>query len=119
MHLTVFEAPISKTAHQHWHDHITRKRRHLAQAYDELYLKANILQRGTFESRKTLRTTKQPTLSSASDPSKLKTAYLFFSFLPSSFDAGKIIAKYGPSTSKNIEFSLCTSYCNFSGSFSS
>ena len=31
--------------------------------------------------------------SSARDPSKLKTAYLFLSFFPSSFDAGKIIAR--------------------------
>lgn len=56
------------------------------------------------------------TFSSASDPSSLNTAYLykwscdhvldhvithlFLSFLPSSLDAGRIIARYGPSTYK-------------------
>ena len=54
----------------------------------------------------TTSTTPNPTLSSASDPSKLKTAYLFLSFLPSSLDAGRIMARYGPSTSKKMEFSL-------------
>ncbi len=60
-----------------------------------------------------------PTLSSASDPSKLKTAYLFFSFLPSSLDAGRIMARYGPSTSKKMEFSLRTEYAMECGSSSS
>lgn len=43
---------------------------------------------------------------SASEPSKLKTAYRFFKLFPSSLAAGSTIARYGPSTSKNIEFSL-------------
>ena len=33
-----------------------------------------------------------PTFSSAREPSRLNTAYLFFSFFPSSFEAGKIMA---------------------------
>lgn len=59
------------------------------------------------------------TFSSASDPSKLNTAYLFFSFFPSSFEAGKIIARYGPSTSKKMEFSLRTEYFSALASSSS
>lgn len=50
------------------------------------------------------------TFNSARDPSKLNTAYLFFSFFPSSFEAGRIMARQGPSTSKKMEFSLRTEY---------
>lgn len=32
-------------------------------------------------------------------------SHLFFSFLPSSLDAGRIMARYGPSTSKKMLFS--------------
>ena len=57
-------------------------------------------------------------LSSASEPSSLKTAYRFFSSLSSSLDEGRIIARYGPSSSKKIEFSDVTSYLPRSASTS-
>mmetsp|Transcript_14617 Transcript_14617/g.62668 ORF Transcript_14617/g.62668 Transcript_14617/m.62668 type:complete len:207 (+) Transcript_14617:537-1157(+) len=55
-------------------------------------------------------------LSSSSDPSKLKTAYLFLMSLPSSLDAGRIIALYGPSTSNSMLISLLVTYPPFASS---
>ena len=68
-----------------------------------------------------LRFTSKP-FSSSKDPSKLNTAYRFLISLPSSFEAGKIIALYGPSTSNSMLISLrvlyppsspFTWYCSF------
>ncbi|KAH3658921.1 hypothetical protein OGATHE_006647 [Ogataea polymorpha] len=56
--------------------------------------------------------------SSASEPSKLNTAYRFFRPLPSSFEVGNTIALYGPSTSKKIELSEIVSYLSRTGSTS-
>ena len=41
-------------------------------------------------------------------------SYLFFNFFPSSFEAGRIIALYGPSTYKEFSPQLLTSYSSFS-----
>ena len=42
---------------------------------------------------------------SKSDVWNLRLLYLFFSFFPSSLEAGRIMARYGPSTSKKMLFS--------------
>ena len=41
-------------------------------------------------------------------------SYLFFNFFPSSFEAGRIIALYGPSTYKEFSPQLLTSYSSLS-----
>lgn len=44
----------------------------------------------------------------------MKTAYRFLISLPSSLDAGRIIALYGPSTSNSMDISLEVLYVRFS-----
>ena len=56
--------------------------------------------------------------SSAIDPSRLNTAYRFFSKRPSSVLAGSTIARYGPSSSKKMLFSDRVLNTCFTGSTS-
>jgi hypothetical protein len=62
-----------------------------------------------------------PTLSTPYSPISIPktltySAHLFLSLLPSSLAAGRIIALYGPSSSKRIEHSDETLYCCLSWS---
>jgi len=47
---------------------------------------------------------------SAREPSWLNTAYRFLMLFPSSLEAGRTMARYGPSTSKRIEHSTAVPY---------